>query len=428
VVDAAHARPNLPIPLRATDPLGVEHAFDLYNRGVAKGLLSGLHLGPVYARQLEPKPGVQVKTVLVDGKRSPSNNPHHPAFIQWAEAYMEGVMRTLEGFGALRTADLNSEWGRPFDYSPETVALYKKAFGGQDPPRFTFPVKRKQIPQEHRPANGIINDDNPYYRYLLWWWHTGHGRSDLNLRLARIIKKHRPDILTIGEPVLRCPAVYGKARGLDVAQHWSYAFPSPRNILVSTDGLVATKKFTGQMISHDVQFLWKRNWVGPKDMTPSPDVIRECLWMNISRPMDLSFIWGTHLAIQDASDPKDTVNPDVYETFKRFSETVTQPYGPMVRKTTSPDKPVAFLVSTASQLFVKGWRWGPGVHAMHFYDLLQAAQVPTDVIYEADVTAGALAKRGYQAVILPYAQTLPRGVYDRLVAFAKKGGFVLADN
>ncbi|MCM8757325.1 MAG: hypothetical protein NC823_02460 [Candidatus Omnitrophica bacterium] len=248
-----------------------------------------------------------------------------------------------------------------------------------------------------------------------------------NERMAAIVKKYRPDIITISEPVLRCPAVYGKARGCDIAQHWSYAWPSPRSLLFYVDSLVATKKYLNQKISHDVQILWKKGWVGPEDMTPSPDVIRESLWINFSRPLDSTFFWGTHLAINDERDPKETCHPGVYPELARFSEQVIRPFGPLVKKLTSPNKPVAFLVSTASELFVTGWRYAPGIHSMNFYDALQAANIPTDVIYEADVKEDVLEKRKYQAVVLSYCQTLPQSVYQRLVAFAQKGGKIFAD-
>lgn len=426
-ITAAHARPALTVPLRAADPEAQRAADTAYNDMVAHGLLSGFQIHNISARHLEIPEGMKLTGVTWDGKDQSAANPHHPVFREWATAWMEAVMKSYTGFAALRYVNLNSEWGRAFDYSPETVALYKRAFSGREPPRFAYPVDRKAVAAEHLPIDGVIEDDNPYYTYLLWWWREGQGWTGFNADMARIIKSQRPDILTISEPTARIPALYGKALGCDIAQDWSYAYPSPRSILLTTDFLVATKKRTGQMISHDVQFLWKRGWVGPDDMLPSPDVIRECMWMNMSRPMDALFMWGTQIAVQDARDPRPTCNPDTYEAFKDFAETVIQPFGPLLRKTSSPHKPVAVLMSAASQLFVKGWRWGPGIHTMHLYDALQAAQVPTDLLLEEDVRDGALEQRQYRALVLSFCQTLPRSVVERVAAFARDGGVVVAD-
>lgn len=423
VINPVYARQDLDIPVDASDKETIELTFQEYNQGLGRGLVSGLQVNNIWARNLRTR--IDFSGVSLEGRKM-GNNPHHPAFREWAKAWMEAVMKTFAGFDGLKTVNLNSEWDREFDYSDQTLALYQKDFGCL-PPRFCFPVDRKNADKKFLPVNGVIEDDNPYYQYLLWWWKKGQGLVPFNEDMARIVKKYRPDILTISEPVLRCPFLYGKAKGCDIAQHWSYAWPGPRSLLFYIDSLVATKKYTGQMISHDVQILWKKGWVGPFDMTPSPDIIRESMWINLSRAMDCLFFWGTHLAIGEEKDSRQTTHPQVYEELASFSEKVTRPFGPLVKRLKNSDKQVAFLVSTASQLFVDGWRWAPEIHSMNFYDALQAANIPTDVIYEDDVRQDVLEKRKYKAVILSYCQTLPRSVYSKLVTFARKGGLVLAD-
>lgn len=425
-VHEKYARPDLEPPLKAAEPIAFEQSIAAYNRHVSLGAVSGLFLHNLSARHLDPDNRLKTHTVTLDGAVHGSNNPNSPAFMRWAEAWMEAVMQSYKDLPALKVVNMNSEWDRPLDYSEATVAKYTKRFG-EAPPRMTYPVDREAIPEEHRPKNGIIADENPYYRYIRWWWNEGQGFNTFNARMHDIVKKHRPDMLTVSEPVLRLPAMVGKARGCDVAQHWSYAWPGPRSIMLSLDGLVATRKAMGQMISHDVQFLWKAGWAGPRSMAPSADIVRECCWINFSRPQDMTFIWGTHLATQNPHDPEPFYNPQVFRVYRQFARDVIEPFGPMLRRSTSPPKPVAFLQSTASHLFVKGWRWGVGVHSMHFYDLLQKANIPTDVVYEDDIRGGALADRGYKAVVLSYCETLPESVYRRLVEFAKGGGIVIAD-
>ncbi|MFW5798676.1 MAG: hypothetical protein ACOCXX_03375, partial [Planctomycetota bacterium] len=180
------ARPELPIPVEASDPLEVRQSYEAYNKTIAKGLLSGLFIHNIGARNLKVPEGVNVRGVTAKGKVGGGMNPNHPYVQTWADAWMHAVMKHYEGFNGLKYVNVNSEWDRGLDYSPETVKLYKSRFG-KEPQRIdAVPIKPSSVPEEHQPKGGIIEPDNPYYRYYLWWWEEGHGYTRHNNRMHKI--------------------------------------------------------------------------------------------------------------------------------------------------------------------------------------------------------------------------------------------------
>ena len=84
------------------------------------------------------------------------------------------------------------------------------------------------------PADRVIPDDHPLYRYLQWFWKTGDGWNGLNTELHRGLKSTgRNDLWTFHDPAVRVASVYGSGGAADVISQWTYSYPDPIRIGVA---------------------------------------------------------------------------------------------------------------------------------------------------------------------------------------------------
>jgi hypothetical protein len=90
-----------------------------------------------------------------------------------------------------------------------------------------------------------------------------------------------------------------------------------------------------------------------------------------------------------------------------------------------PDRPadVAFLQSFSSQMLANRYSWGWDDN--DDYLALQYAQLQTRIVYEESVMRDGLDP--YKVLVLSQCDVLPRGVADRIHAFQRRGGIVIAD-
>ena len=382
----------------------------------------------------------------------PRPNPWHPENVRVVTDFFRQAMVAWKDLPAWRSVLLNSE-------SENTLAVYGNDYWlqmakeelGFDVPEDAInprsPEKGKVLPED-----GIIDTNDPHYRFYRWWAERGEGQPQLHVKVANTIKEMRPDLICWHDPLLRQPFVRGRLAGLDQVLNWSYAWPNVNRFpLIADEFRLAApdqiRIFNIQIIvwgtcaipaagPHWDYIKRKGNYLAAH----SPAIIRTATWMVLSR----GITGVSYHALETADDRGMTQgdplkdirgtgyraylysNPDSLLAIKDMSERVIQPYG-MLTKDLRPMKgEVAMLLSTANSVMA---RRDPEDYILgeagHMYAKLLAAHVPVDPLYEIDLEEGKLA--GYKAIALPGCRVLPRHLYDVIKAFADAGGIVIAD-
>jgi len=324
--------------------------------------------------------------------------------------------------------NINTEQGSQINTSKYALEFYRKALGF-DMPEFNInasihpPALSVNWPKRIEgayPKDGIVEPANKWWRFFKWYWEEGSGVNTLNDAIAREAKRINPNLSTLQEPALRWPPVFNY-HDMDVLQEWVYV-PDPKAMLPVLERLQAACR--GKAVySGMAQLLFKRNMAAPFDSAVNPDIYREALWIAVSRPVKLITIWGWHLVRGKDDDKKKHNNPETYEEIKHFAEGVLAPYGPFLRALDNRPRKVAYLWSLASDLFRK---------ERFYFEIsrtskrLASAGILADTLYD-DAVSQDDALDGYEVLILAHTYAIPRPVYDKVVAFVKRGGLVIAD-
>ena len=384
------------------------------------------------------------------GARRP--NPWHPKVAEVDADFFRKALAAWKDLPAWHAVLLNSETENALDVfgNDYWLAMAKKELGfdvPEDAVGSRWPEKGRTLPED-----GIVDSDDPHYRFYRWWWERGQGQGHLHAEVAKAIKDVREDVITWHDPALRQPFVRGRFAGLDEVLNWSYAWPNVARFPLRADEFRRAAAEGQNRIFMIQVIVWGSVAIprtGPhwphikRDMylpAHSPAIIREATWLALSRGIS-----GVSYHALETTDNRGMThgdarkdirgvgyrsylysNPDTLLTIKDMSERVMQPYG-MVFKNLAPVKgQVAMLLSTANSVlarrdpedFILG-------EAGHLAAKLQAAHVPVDPLYEIDIEEGKL--EGYKAIALPGCRVLPRHIYDAVKAFADAGGLVIAD-
>ena len=409
---------------------GVEEAYALKRNGVELQLRPNHYYGA--------------------GQRRP--NPWHPANIRTIQDFWRTALLAYEDMPGWQSTLLNSESEGTLDVygNDYWLAMAREELGFDVPEDAaeTYRAPKSRPP----PEDGIVDADDPYYRFYRWWWERGEGQSMLHARVAEVIKEIRPDVQVWHDPALRQLFVRGRLRGLDQILHWTYSWPRPDRIPMIVDELRCAA-VDGQVPVLMIQLIaWGNVAIPPnapkwpftkrQSFLPahSPAVVRQVTWMAVSRGVGGVSYHGIETIDANGMKPGDDrtdvrgvgyrsymySNPDTLEAIREVSQTLIQPYGMLTRQLSPVKGQVAFLLSTANAALA---RRDPmdfkAREAGSLYTKLQAAHVPMDVVYEIDLEEKGL--DAYAAIALPGCRVLPRHLYDMIHGFAERGGLIIAD-
>lgn len=392
-------------------------------------------------------------------KRHPLNCPNHTQVRERIDEAIDVLGEALERLPGLRFVLLNTETENeerqlaPCRH-PGCVERAQQELGMPIPEGLERGWSVVGAPFWKDPAafgvgdTGIVDDADPYYRFLKWWWQAGSGFVDANQRVSDRLKQHVPHLQTFHDPVLRCPAFLGRCRGLDIVSQWTYTYPSPLGIAQNADELLAVAT-DRHAVCQTIQFFWyKGAAVGTptpeKDTTKtdapvfatdadawgsyitiSPAHLRESVWLALSRPVRMLQFGGSS-AICDRPGSYDFTNRDTPQELERLAAELIRPYGPMLREMQSAPRSVAVLSSAASGLFGRTGSFGNTSSAFaDWHKAVLLAQLQPHIVLDETVTQGAL--DGVNVLIVPPCKALPRAVHERVCAFAAAGGTVIAD-
>ena len=381
----------------------------------------------------------------------------HPAVTDNLKDYFRKAMQAYKDLPAWHMIDLAGETDNVNQvYGNDSwlaMAREELGFDVPDDVYHGFGPKGKAPPK-----NGIVESDDPYYRFYRWWWKRGAGYGMYHAKVAEAIKEVRPDVITMHQPALRQPFVIGRFAGVDKLQHWIYSWPSVSRMAMEA-GQMKLVAVDDQETSIMFQMYQWGNCAIPRDagiwpyvkrsdyhLAHSPAAIRQAVWLAFSR--GIGSIAFDALAVGDPvrterifPSPKGDVratargfgyhyvvyaNPDLVSAVKELNFGLLQPYGMMTRRLDPPDAEVALLLSNANVMMTMEDSESFTAHeGGELYAKLQAAHVPVDVVFDETLEQKGL--DGYKAIALPACRVLPRHLYEMIKAFAEEGGIVIAD-
>jgi len=397
--------------------------------------------------------GLQERSTGFFGREQPRPNPWHPRVAQVICDYYRKALSAWRDLPAWHAVLLNSESECNLDVygNDYWLQMAKQELGFEVPEDATDPWGAKGRPL---PEDGIVDANDPYYRFYRWWWERGEGQGVLHAKVAEAIHQVRPDVVTWHDPALRQPFVRGRLAGLDQILHWSYAHPNVARFPLIADQLKLASTEAQESVLMVQLIVWGTVAIPPRGPhwgyvrrdgqmylpAHSPTIVREATWLALSRGIDGLSYHGLETVDRQRmtrSDPRIRAegigyrgylysNPDTLLAVKQMSEQVVQPYGMVIKRLQPAKAPVAMLLSTANSVL-------PCRDAEDFiadeagcmYAKLQAAHIPVVPLYEVDLEQRGL--DGYKAIALPGCRVLPRHIYRIIREFADSGGIVIAD-
>jgi hypothetical protein len=301
------------------------------------------------------------------------------------------------------------------------------------------------------PADRVIPDDHPVYRYYHWWWQQGDGWNGLNTALNNGLKTmNRPDFWTFHDPAARVAKAWGSGGNVDYLSHWTYSYPDPIRIGLCAEELLAMAAGAErpQQVMKMTQIIWYRSQTAPEPaegavpayraeweirdptapfITIAPMHLREAFWAKIARPIKgiMYHGWQSLVPVEGSAGYRYT-HPQTQHELHRLISTVVRPLGPTLVQVERPQSKVALLESLASEIFAKRGTYGwNGSWAGDAFLICEYAHLEPEVVYDETIVQRGL--DGYQILVLPDCDVLTQTVADKIREFQRNGGIVVGD-
>jgi len=296
------------------------------------------------------------------------------------------------------------------------------------------------------PETRIVVDQHPILAFYRWLWREGDGWPCIYNAAHRAVRTSgRDDVTSYVAPALRVPSLPGANGDVDALFHWGYIHPDPTRIGKCADELLAMahdgnrKQRTIMM----TQLFTKRSYVTPKGMaaeaadasldlsdsyfTITPEQLEIAFWSKVSRPLD-------HIAYNGLRNimPEDCTVPAAGDKstpgrLRDLLTTILKPLGSTFAVLEDPPPRVGFLQSFTAEMFAGrgsyGWpfrNWQDDAYMALLYNSIQPR-----ILYDDIVLAGGLVE--LDAIVLVHCDVLSAGVAEKILAFQKRGGIVVAD-
>ncbi len=365
------------------------------------------------------------------------------------------MAQTYGAFPAWQAALLHTEVrdGAGLCYHDHDRAAYRKATGADIPAEVTAKSGVKYQDLKGFPADRVIPDDHPLYRYCQWYWKTGDGWNVLNTELHRGLKSTgRTDLWTFHDPAVRVASVYGSGGAADAISQWTYSYPDPIRIGVATDELFAMARGAThpQQVMKMTQIIWYRNQTMPakkgdeikkavksvfEDTDPdrifptiAPMHLREAFWTKMARPIQgiMYHGWQSLVPVEGSKSSYRYTHPQTQHELRRLVKEIVEPLGPALMQVPDRKSDVAYLESFASQMFARrgtyGWGRGWGGDGYH---VMMWAQLQPEIVFDETIAQRGL--DGFRVLVMFDCDVLTATVAAKVKEFQKKGGIIVGD-
>lgn len=351
--------------------------------------------------------------------------------------------------------------GHP-SFTPEMRAAYRAHSGcdvpvevitntasatGREPPHWKT---LKDFPEDH-----VVDDDCPVLDFYVWTWRKGDGWNDLLTRLAKTAKKAAgKDILTTYDPSLRHPALMDMGGEQDILSHWTYGCPEPYNVnfdisrqfersrgrrgVFVTLQAICYRSRSAPIGEHpEDEPGWTRIYPKATYITMPADILREQLWVTLSRKVDG---YGFHhwSTLWDPCDRYDVpyfrranaayrcTTPEAREAVGEVMREAGIPLGPLLRAVPERVPELAIVESYASQILGSRITWDCAGRAFDIGAAATAANLAPASLLEDGIRETGIPD-SVKVLLMPMCDVLTRKCYEKIVAFKKRGGMILGD-
>lgn len=415
----------------------------MFDRAMKYGFKVGFCYMAAY--NAERNRGKDTRITRMDGQKGNYRNFWDSKEEAFQKKSIQDFINTVKDYPALDNINVNEETDCAADISYDKAdrerAKKELGFSLPSPENKGVDVdghagKISRVPKKVVAAMPeIFNDNNRWYSFFKWYWLRGVGDTQINMELAKIIKKTRPDINVLTMPFRSVP-LSDKMKGLDMLGGWFYPLPHPSEALgqIETFRRCAADGDKLQKITYNVSlFLYNDKLCPPVNKTRAAGTqpagyICEADWIGFSRSPDAMGHWTLYHSAKELLLPwqhKDQVqDKDLCEKIGVFSREILQPLWPTISKLENSPRKCAMLISFGSQVFgPKIWGGYGGASGFGYYAALQMAHIPTDIIFDETVNKGIL--RNYKVLFMHNITKLPRNVYNHILNFAQNGGTVI---
>ncbi len=439
-------------PVPAVTEATLEESYKMLDQALADDLGIVITLGN--GHWMDKKE--ELRRVDADGTPYARVNPCclTPGVLDFSKNVGASVAQSYGDFPAFAAALINTEVrdSSQVCFHEHDRAAYRAASGREYPESVEIKngVSWTKIPDF--PANRVVPDDHELLQFYRWFWRDGDGWNPVHSAVNEGLKSTgRDDFWTFFDPAVRVPSIWGSGGSVDFISHWTYSYPDPIRIGLTTDELFA---MAGGNAAQDVmkmtQIIWYRSQTAPvkeattetpegvqsawEDYDPdaayitiAPMHLKEAFWTKMSRPIKgiMYHGWQSLVPTEGGSAYRYT-HPETRNVLKGLVHDVVQPLGPTLLQVPAVTSDVAFLESFTSQIFANRgtYGWG-GSWAGDAYHVLQYAQLQAEIVYEETIQQRGL--DGFKVLVLTDCDVLPESLVAAILAFQGRGGVVIGD-
>ncbi|MCX7825929.1 MAG: hypothetical protein N2689_10270 [Verrucomicrobiae bacterium] len=448
-------------PTLASNPETVAETKRMLNAALANDLGICVSLSPGHWAE-HKKEFLRVDRQGKTNPQRPSICGLFPELQKFCYNVGASLAQTYGEFPAWQAAQLHTEVrdAAGLCYHDHDRAACRQATGADIPAEISGKWGVDYTKLKDFPADRVIRDDDPIYRYLQWYWKAGDGWNGLNNELHRGLKscsRRReeagiPDLWTFHDPAVRVASVYGSGGAVDVISQWTYSYPDPIRIGVATDELLAMARGAAhpQQVMKMTQIIWYRNQTMPakkgdevaksvksvfEDTDPdrifptiAPMHLREAFWTKVARPIQgiMYHGWQSLVPVEGSASAYRYTHPQTQHELRRLVKEVVEPLGPALMQVPDRKSDVAYLESFASQMFARRGTYGWGhTWCGDGYQMLMWAQLQPEIVYDETVVERGL--DGFRVLVMFDCDVLTASVAKKVKEFQKKGGLVVGD-
>ncbi len=437
-------------PVPAVDEKALVDSYRMLDQALADDLGVIISLGNGHWMDKKPK----LLRIYADGETYTRVNAccNTPGIVAFSKNVGASVIQSYGDFPAFDAALINSEVrdSSQVCFHEYDRAAYRAATGREYPDLVQIKNGVPYSKISDFPANRVVPDDHEILQFYRWFWREGDGWNAVQSAVNEGLKSTgRDDLWTFFDPAVRVPSLWGSGGNVDFISHWTYTYPDPIRIGLTTDELFAMAEGNPhQNIMKMTQIIWYRSQTAPiaqaassdrkqsawEDYDPdaayitiAPMHLKEAFWTKIARPIKGIMYHGWQsLVPNETHTAYRYTHPETRNVLKDLVHTVVQPLGPTLLQVPAAKNDVAFLESFTSQIFAgRGtYGWG-GSWAGDAYHILQYAHLQADIIYEESIQKRDL--DGYRVLFMMDCDVLTENIVAKVNAFQAAGGVIVGD-